>query len=344
MVSGTSLTSTRWARRPFLGAALIWILAAILTSAAHAADVEVAQTSKLTGISLPPKTGRILNAQNIAQFIKPITEMAAQSGGKVAASEVLGWGSGTSRSDVEEQVSSALKQRGFTYGVLGETTQPETGTLRLFQVSKAQPKSVLLGYWVESNDAVLLVWSRLASTGSASGAPRSPVAPGASSAPQRSTPRAASGSSPGTRGGQPASSLAGSWGFTTISGTTYWDRSTGAYMGSGTGGSQSYTFMRNGRYKMFNYIKARTYGFETQALTWENGNYAVSGDRITLRPTSGKYQVISTSRNYTRPMTASELQKNVKQNYWKIENDDNTGKPVLMMSSDRSSYSRYKRQ
>jgi hypothetical protein len=319
---------------------------AAAASVANAADVEMAQTSKLTGVALPPKTGRILNAQNIAQFVKPINEMASQSSGKITGSEVLGWGSGTHRSVVEEQLTSALKQKGFTYGLLGETTREETGTLRLFQVSKAQPKTVMLGYWVESNDAVLLVWSRLASTGTSTGtasrAQRSPIAPKSSSNPQRSAPSVGGRSSVG--GGQLASNLVGTWGFTTISGTTYWDAQTGAYRGSGSGGSQSYTFIRNGTYKMFNYIKARTYGFETQALTWENGTYAVSGDRITLRPTSGKYQVISTSRNYTRPMTASELQKNVKQRYWSIEKDANSGKSVLLMGENPNSVSRYKRE
>ena len=48
-----------------------------------------------------------------------------------------------------------------------------------------------------------------------------------------------------------ASALIGTWGFTTISGTTYWDKSTGAYLGSGSGGSQSYTFAPGGTYKMF---------------------------------------------------------------------------------------------
>jgi hypothetical protein len=146
--------------------------------------------------------------------------------------------------------------------------------------------------------------------------------------PQSNAAKPSGSAASGTRSGQSASQLTGKWGFTTISGTTYWDKSTGAYMGSGTGGSQSYTFLGNGRYKLFNYIKARTYGFETQALTWEDGTYTVNGDRITLRPTSGKYQMISSSRNTTRPMTASELQKNVKQKYWKIEKDENTGKPV----------------
>jgi hypothetical protein len=132
--------------------------------ATQAQELERATTSKLTGISLPPETGRILNAQNVAQFVRPIQEMAAQSRGKVAASEVLGWGSGTDQSEIQEQISSALSQKGLTYAALGETTQEGTGTLRLFQVSRTQPKTVILGYWIESSDAVLLVWSRLAST------------------------------------------------------------------------------------------------------------------------------------------------------------------------------------
>ncbi len=86
-----------------------------------------------------------------------------------------------------------------------------------------------------------------------------------------------------------ASALIGTWGFTTISGTTYWDKSTGAYIGSGSGGSQSYTFSPDGTYKMFNYVKAGSYGWETQALTWENGRYIVKGDTIILRPVSGKF-------------------------------------------------------
>lgn len=328
--------------------ALACVLAPMATGGALAQDVEMASTSKLTGISLPPKTGRILSTQNVAQFVKPIHEMAAASRGKVAASEVLGWGRGTDQSAIQEQITSALQQKGFTYGALGETTQEGTGTLRLFQVSRTQPKTVMLGYWIENSDAVLLVWSRLVTTGSATAAPSSSAGPKPtiprSVAPQRNTARPASSSVNTARSGQSASRLTGKWGFTTISGTTYWDRSTGAYMGSGTGGSQSYTFMANGRYKMFNYIKARTYGLEMQTLTWEDGTYSVSGDRVTLRPTSGKYQVISSSRNYTRPMTSSELQKNIKQRYWMIENDANSGRPVLMMGADKSSYSRYKRE
>jgi hypothetical protein len=38
-----------------------------------------------------------------------------------------------------------------------------------------------------------------------------------------------------TEDGHLPMALVGQWAFTTISGTTYWDKSTGAYLGDGTG-------------------------------------------------------------------------------------------------------------
>jgi hypothetical protein len=142
-----------------------------------------------------------------------------------------------------------------------------------------------------------------------------------------------------------ASALVGTWGFTSISGTTYWDKSTGAYMGSGSGGSQSYTFAPDGTYKLFNYVKAGSYGWEMQTLTWENGRYTVKGDTITLRPTSGKYQVMDNrvkKNNYTRPMRADEIRKNAKTVVWRVEQDDN-GKSVLRLGKNPDNLSSYQR-
>ncbi len=137
--------------------------------------------------------------------------------------------------------------------------------------------------------------------------------------------------------------LLGKWGFTSISGTTYWDKSTGAYMGSGNGGSQTYTFYPNGTYKFFNYIKTNSYGWEMQALTWEEGTVSVDGDKITVRPTSGRYQVMDNrvaKNNYKRPMKESE--RKVKTLTWRIETKDN--KPVLQMGRDGSSLVDFKKQ
>jgi hypothetical protein len=116
-------------------------------------------------------------------------------------------------------------------------------------------------------------------------------------------------------------------------------------MGSGSGGSQSYTFAPDGTYKLFNYVKAGSYGWEMQTLTWENGRYTVKGDTITLRPTSGKYQVMDNrvkKNNYTRPMRADEIRKNAKTVVWRVEQDDN-GKSVLRLGKNPDSLSSYKR-
>jgi hypothetical protein len=139
--------------------------------------------------------------------------------------------------------------------------------------------------------------------------------------------------------------LLGKWSFTSISGTTYWDKSTGAYMGSGNGGSQTYTFYSNGTYKFFNYIKTNSYGWEMQALTWEEGTVTANPNTgsITLRATSGRYQVMDnriSKNNYKRPMKASE--RKVKTYAWKIVTRD--GKPLLQMGRSSSSLVDFKKQ
>jgi hypothetical protein len=137
--------------------------------------------------------------------------------------------------------------------------------------------------------------------------------------------------------------LVGKWAMTTISGTTYWDKSTGAYAGSGSGGAQTYTFSRDGRYKLFNLIKTNSYGWETQALTWEEGTVALKGDTLTLRPTSGRYQVMDNrvrKNNYKRPMRASE--RKVSLLFWKQDTQD--GKPVLRLGRSRDGLLDFKKQ
>lgn len=85
---------------------------------------------------------------------------------------------------------------------------------------------------------------------------------------------------------------------------------------------------------MCNYIKTRGYGWETLALTWEEGTATVTGDTLTLKPTTGKYKVIDNrvaKNSYERPMTPEEIKTNVKTRTWSRETDPGTGKPVLKM-------------
>jgi hypothetical protein len=151
------------------------------------------------------------------------------------------------------------------------------------------------------------------------------------------------GASTAARSAPLPDNLVGKWAMTTISGTTYWDKSTGAYAGSGNGGAQTYTFSSDGRYKLFSLLKTNVYGWETQALTWEEGTVAVKDDALTLRPTSGRYQVMDnrvSKNNYKRPMRASE--RKISLLFWKLETQ--SGKPVLLMGRSRDGLLTFKKQ
>jgi hypothetical protein len=97
---------------------------------------------------------------------------------------------------------------------------------------------------------------------------------------------------------------------------------------------------------LFNYVKTGSYGWETKALTWENGRYAVSGETLTLRPVGGKYQVMDNrvqKNNYTRPMRADELRKNAKTLFWRVEEQGESETPVLRLGKSPDSLSSYRR-
>ena len=83
--------------------------------------------------------------------------------------------------------------------------------------------------------------------------------------------------------------------------------------------------------------------FIRHALTWEEGRASFNGSTVTLRPTSGRYQVMDSSvkrNNYRRPMRPDE--RKVKTYQWRLDTQD--GKAVLMMGRDSNSLSAYKRE
>jgi hypothetical protein len=136
-------------------------------------------------------------------------------------------------------------------------------------------------------------------------------------------------------------SIVGKWMVTSVSATSYTNTTTGAITG-GTGGAQIYTFSPNGRYTLHSYLKVGAYGQETESYTWKQGTYALSGGNVTLKETSGKYQIKSNyagGRNYTRPAKGSDLKTEKKA--WKVAMDN--GKPVLMLGNGSAAVA-YKKQ
>jgi hypothetical protein len=304
---------------------------AVFHTPAYADDAELATTSSLTGIKLPSETVRMTDEATIEKLIQPLDEAGKQYGLKVQEREVLAWAEPAKRkAQVKKQITTALTGAGITTQALNEDVPTEAGTMSFFLASKETPKTVYVGYWVDNQDALILNWARMAKAGETAPAEKPAV-----QQPPAQKPAAK----------QDAGGLEGKWGFTTISGTTYWDKTTGAYLGSGTGGSQTYTILPGGKYKFFNYIKSRMYGWETQYLTWEEGTVTIQGDKVTFTPDEGKYQVIDNQvakNNYTRPKTDEELKKAVRTSSWRLTTED--GKPVLIMADKPGADVKYRQQ
>lgn len=312
----------------------LWALAFATPARAAEPDLrlEPTTTSRLVTIKLPDGGARIGNPAPLAELVRALKTLASEGGMTLGQTESILWGgSGHTQSradEVKTLLAERLKKDGYNYEVAGEK-KTDQGLVTVFMTAQPGKGKAVLGTWTAGESFLLLAWGGVTPKNGA----QAPTQPAQPEKPVRTAQPASAGSSPGA--------LTGQWGFTSISGTTYWDKSTGAYLGSGTGGSQSYTFLGNGRYKMFNYIKTRQYNWEIQALTWEDGTVSVSGDTLVFTPTSGKYQVIDSAvakNNYTRPMTAEELKKNAKRKPWSITRDERTGKPVLVI--DKVQYKR----
>ena len=317
------------------------LLPALPARAEGAPDLrpEAAPRSRVLDVALPAGAIRLPNPAPVAETTARLAALAKTEGYQMNGNEVLFWGGpgyGPKRGEeIRTDLIGALREAGLHYRVGGEQNLDGVAMTLFFAMPEGQEQGAV-GAWVDNGKILLLIWgnaSRLEAKPAPSHGPAGATVPTAA-APARSN------------AGAIPSGLIGTWGFTTISGTTYWDSTTGAYLGAGTGGSQTYTFEKNGRYRMFNYVRSRTSGWQLETMTWEEGTYTVDGDQIRIRPTGGRYQVKDNRvarNNYTRPMRPEELKKNAKRYFWRLEPDPRTGKPSLMMGSTRDALVRYAR-
>ena len=329
------------------------LAAALPLPAEEAPDLkpEPADRSRLVDVALPEGAYRLTNPGPLADTTANLAAVAKAGGFTFGETELILWGgdghSVARNTAVMAALEQSLKAAGYRYEVGGQQKSAE-GTLTLFVAGQEGQEHGLIGSWTGTETFLLLVWGKATRQGSDPEPPKAegtkpPAAEGTKPpAAEGTKPPKAAASPPAKKGALPAG-LVGTWSFTTISGTTYWDKNTGAYPGSGTGASQTYTF-KDGCYKMFTYIKSRTYGWQIETFTWEEGTYTVEGERIALRPTAGRYQVKDSQvakNNYTRPMRPEELKKNAKRYFWRLEKDPQSGRPSLMMGTEKDALLRY---
>jgi hypothetical protein len=141
-------------------------------------ESETAATSKLAGIALPQGAERILDARAVAESTAPLGALAAglDAPMRMQATEVLGWGGGGSNYRRENgrriiaEVQAALQKAGLPAQQVGEPQRAQGNTISFFVAGSARQKRALVGYWLEGDQLLMLVWGQFARTDAPGGA------------------------------------------------------------------------------------------------------------------------------------------------------------------------------
>lgn len=139
--------------------------------------------------------------------------------------------------------------------------------------------------------------------------------------------------------------VVGEWRYTTVSGKSYWDGSTGQYLGHGGGNSETYVFAKDGTFKDYVYIESSpSAGWTTQIFTTMEGRVEFSEGGFKLIPSKGHYKVRDnrvSRQNYDRPMNADDLKRMTKSYKYSVETQN--GKQVLVLDLGNNSKMSYQR-
>jgi hypothetical protein len=141
------------------GPCLIMILAVT-----HAQEgLSTVASSRLTGISVPTGAQHVTDRAMVAQINAQLKTLADQLQSKCGETEVLGWTPERpvlqSMQTTIQNIAVQLKANGWNYHDQ-EAGSRDGNSLRVVAVEKEG--QVLSGFWIISDDALLLAWCRLA--------------------------------------------------------------------------------------------------------------------------------------------------------------------------------------
>jgi hypothetical protein len=307
--------------------------------------VEPTEKSSLLGLKLPPTALRSTSAENNAQFEEALRKFAENDKQTVTKTEALVW---RVQDEPKKKLPALLKQAGYEYKPGLSMEAGELGNVTLFNVKKTGTKTAVLGLWVENKDVTLLAWGTVVPSegGEPTEEPAAePTTPTEKPQPVKEilpdegdTPQPAAA----VKGGKAPASLLGKWKWTTISGGSIVDKTTGRIV-DGTGGlSVRFSFDKSGRYNYFFYIKKQSRpGWITEATSTHEGTVTFNGSgdsgTLTLHPAKGWYKGSDTvsTKVVDRPMGKEELKPMVFQYEWRTVN----GKRTLYIGPSKDSLS-----
>lgn len=292
---------------------------------------------------LPEGAYRSTAQDDIEALRQALMATAQTNHGKIDSVEVLVW---SGAANPMSKLPGFLKQAGYSY-VNRTAFQAEPGKITPIAAVRKDKKNDLLGMWIETpNKMTMLVWGIYRPDNAEK--PDTPVDGLTVSQPEEPAPAQEPAKEvipqpqpkpnvPTVSTGDPGS-LQGEWTWTTISSVNHVNKTTGA-LAEPSGMSAKFTFLPNGRYKMFFFVRQRTYNLVSQATTTEEGKVTFGKGTFVLNPTRGHYKGYTGSRVIDRPMSLSDLKSKTYHWEWRIEN----GKRQLYMGPTQQSMSPFKR-
>lgn len=138
--------------------------------------------------------------------------------------------------------------------------------------------------------------------------------------------------------------LVGEWRYTSVRGTTYWDTSSGAYLGHGGGNSGLYVFAKDGTFKEYVYMEnSPTVGWTTKIYTTTEGKVEVEGDTVKLTVLKGHYKTQDNRvprYNIDRDMTPEEAKKMARTCRFALSSEGGKTSLVFDLGKSKTRYER----
>ena len=242
----------------------------LLVTPARAQETEAAANSSITEARLPAGAQRVAPASVPAEISSSLAKLVEAGGGKVVQgkSEVLAWtGGGYRREDAAtlvSQLQGGLRAKSWTY----EESGTEGGVTVFSVVKEAPARRAVLGFYVPTDEALLVAWTEVHPAGAA------PDPPGGISQERAPAP------TPRLSG---AGALAGTWATGGMS--TMGDRNTvtGAITPS-NGSTFKYVFTADGRFQFVGLMQSTMYGCTTTLFNEKEGRFEADGSSLTLIP------------------------------------------------------------
>ncbi len=310
---------------PALAAAPLASMAAVVNE--DGGGLEKTTTSNVIPMTVLFGAHRSTSEEDVSKFAAALDKFAGVTKSHVSgAAEVLIW---NRVDDPRKKMPMLLLVEGYRYAEQQTIKMEGEARMTPFTLAHKDNGNRVLGVWVESGDAALLAWAPIEggprgdSPVSADDLPSTPAAPPPAPLPRgevlppdsddRPTAsvarRAPGGTGPAAKNGRAPAEVLGEWRWTTIHGHYFVDERTGRYAGDGGGMAVHFTFLPNGRYKMFFFVKMRpTVGLGSQSTTTEEGTVTFRPDgTFVTHPEKGWYKGIQMNGALIdRPMAAHE--------------------------------------